>query len=66
MAEDSVVNRLRSILKSIDERVEESESAIIGPHLEEGDYDYHVGRKEALDVTRRQIIRLFAEELGVK
>ena len=58
-----VRGRLLEILDSIDERVKESEETQALLDINDPDNDYHVGRKESLEVTKQQILNLFASEL---
>ncbi len=66
MAEKKFKQCLLKIMRSIDERLDErisesSEYLFFFPNG--GDADYHEGRVEALEVTRQQIQKIFAEEM---
>lgn len=58
----SVRNRLLTLLDSVDARIKESQKIML-TSTDESETDYHEGRKEALEVTRQQIARLFSEDL---
>ncbi len=56
-------SRLLEVLDSIAERQQESKEYMAGAFEGDEMYDYHNGRDEALEVTKQQILNLFAEEL---
>lgn len=66
MTEKKFKQCLLKIMRSLDERISErisesSEYLFFFPNGE--DADYHEGRVEALEVTRQQIQKIFAEEM---
>ena len=63
MAEKKFKQCLLKIMRSLDERISESsEYLFFFPNG--GDADYHEGRVEALEITRQQIQKIFAEEIS--
>jgi hypothetical protein len=58
-----VKKNLHLVLDSIKTRIEESEEFLQTNDLNDEDYRYHEGRKEALEITERQIHRLFEDVL---
>lgn len=58
---DYTRNSIHLILDSIDFRVKESSKFISEHDPNDEDYEYHVGRKEALEITRNQINKFFGD-----
>lgn len=58
---DYTRNSIYLILDSIDFRINESTKFINEHDPNDDDYEYHVGRKEGLEVTKRQINRFFGD-----